>query len=78
MKKIILLFCAVAAYSISFGQAIAGADMENWRTTTTGSTTPTSVMAPYGWYGADSVVIALGQSFGSLVGAADSDFHRNL
>jgi hypothetical protein len=78
MKKIILFFCALAAYGGSNGQTIAGGDMESWRSTTSGVTTPTTVQAPNGWYGVDSIIIGLGQSFNTLLGTTDADWRTNL
>ena len=78
MKRIFILFLSLIAGATSFGQTITGGDMETWRTSSSGTTAPVSVQAPTGWYGLDSVIIGLGQSFGVLLGTTASDWHRNL
>ncbi len=78
MKRIFILFLSLTAYATSFGQTITGGDMEAWRYTSAGTTAPVSVEAPTGWYGVDSIIIGLGQSFGALLGTSPSDWRRNL
>ena len=78
MKKLFLLFWAVAAGYASQAQTIPGADMENWRSSTTGIGAPLTVQAPVSWYGADSLIIGLGQMYSGLLMLPDSVFRRNL
>src|ERR1700722_13613470 len=79
MKKVCFLFCALAAASISFAQTVPGGDMETWRTNTAGATTAKTVQAPYGWFGADSLFIGLGEELGgSLLMIPDSAWHAQL
>lgn len=78
MKQLLLVFCVLASGYASTAQTIAGGDMESWRSSTAGPSTPVNVQAPNGWYGVDSIIIGLGQSFGTFLGTTDSDWHRNL
>ncbi len=78
MKKIYFLFAALIISATSFAQAIPGADMETWRSSTSGTTSPVGIQAPYAWYGIDSLIIFDGQFFGSAFGFGPSDFHRQL
>jgi hypothetical protein len=79
MKKLLLLLVAAACAYSSFAQTISGADMETWRTSSSGAGHPRSVTAPKGWYGDDSVIIGLGQTFGNLILMTnDSAWQRNL
>ncbi len=79
MNKIFLLFCALAASFLSSAQTIPGGDMETWRSNSSGPDSPVTVQAPAGWYGDDSIIISLGQSFGhTFLGTTDQDWRRNL
>ena len=72
MKKLYSFFLAIALPVIAFAQ-IPTNDMESWRTTSAGFSTPTTIEAPYKWYGSDSTIISLGQTFGGLPGVGDDD-----
>ena len=58
-------------------QSVPGAGMETWRTGTSGSTSPKAIAAPAGWLGFDSLIIALGEGFGSFIGAG-TNFHQQV
>ncbi len=68
MKKIYVLLLSLIAGSCAFAQVVPNPGMETWRTGTSGSTTAVNIQAPTQWYGLDSVVIALLQEFGPLIG----------
>lgn len=77
MKKIIA-FAALLLGSYSLeAQTFPNAGMETWRTRTSGTSPSITVKAPNSWYGFDSLIIALGQSFGSLIGAG-SDWNAQV
>jgi type IX secretion system substrate protein len=63
MKKIYFLLFALISCMASFAQTVTNAGMESWRTNTSGSAPTETIQAPTGWFGADSLIIALGQSF---------------
>ncbi len=63
MKKFNLLFCALTAAVASMAQTIPGGDMETWRDNTSGSIEAVPVHAPQSWYGLDSLLISVGESF---------------
>ena len=75
MNKIFLFISAIAITFTSTAQTIPGGDMETWRTGSAGTIT---VTAPSNWYGDDSIIIGLGQTYGSLLGAMPSSWERNL
>ncbi len=77
MKKLYSLFLAIALPVIAFAQ-IPTNDMESWRSNSAGLGAPTTVEAPYKWYGSDSTIISLGQTLGSLAGADDTDWRRQI
>ncbi|MCD6012340.1 MAG: hemolysin-type calcium-binding region [Flavipsychrobacter sp.] len=77
MKKFYLFILSMACSASLFAQ-IPTHDMESWRTTSSGASTPTSVEAPYKWYCSDSTIISLGQFLGSLAGADDTDWRRQV
>ena len=68
MKKVYILLLSLIAGSCAFAQVVPNPGMETWRTGTSGSTTAIDIQAPTQWYGLDSVVIALLQEFGPLIG----------
>jgi Secretion system C-terminal sorting domain len=72
MKKVYVLFCALLACTATNAQSITGGDMESWRTTSAGGISPASVQAPFNWFGGDSLVIGLGQTFGIALGILPS------
>ncbi|MES2702884.1 MAG: T9SS type A sorting domain-containing protein [Bacteroidota bacterium] len=77
MKKLyIFLFLFTSAVS-AMAQTAPNAGMEAWRTGTSGTAPVVSIMAPQQWYGFDTLAIALGQAFGSFIGAG-SDWHAQL
>lgn len=82
MKKLYFSLLAAILPMIAFAQ-IPSNDMESWRTTIAIGTpsighTPVLVESPYQWYGSDSTMIALGQTLGSLAGADDTDWRRQI
>lgn len=77
MKK---LYASLSFFMLSgaaFGQSFDNAGMESWRTGSTGTSPVISIQAPTQWYGFDSMVVALGQSFGAII-SAGSDWHPQL
>jgi hypothetical protein len=77
MKKLYTSFAALMLTGAAFGQTLDNAGMETWRTGSTGTSPIVSIQAPTQWYGFDSMVVALGQSFGAIIGAG-SDWHPQL
>ena len=75
MNKIFLFISAIGIAFTSTAQTIPGGDMETWRTGSAGTIT---VAAPANWYGDDSIIIGLGQTYGTLLGASPSSWERNL
>lgn len=77
MKRLYSLFFAIALPVIAMAQ-IPTHDMESWRSNSSGFGTPTSIEAPHKWFGSDSTIISLGQALGSLAGADDTDWRRQI
>ncbi len=77
MKKIYSTLTALIISGVAIGQSFDNAGMETWRTGSTGTSPTLSIHAPNQWYGLDSMVVALGQSFGAIIGAG-SDWHSQL
>lgn len=77
MKKIFSTLTSLIISGVSIGQTFDNAGMETWRTGSTGTSPVITVQAPTQWYGFDSMVVALGQSFGAIIGAG-SDWHPQL
>jgi hypothetical protein len=77
MKKFYTTLSTLILSAAAFGQTIDNAGMETWRSGTTGTSPVISIQAPTQWYGFDSMVVSLGQSFGILIGAG-SDWHPQL
>jgi Secretion system C-terminal sorting domain len=71
MKKLYLFFALLIAHCNAFAQTIPGGDMETWRTSLAGAASPVSIQAPFAWNGADSLIIAYGQTFGPFIGRPD-------
>lgn len=67
MKQIYVSLLALLSTTAVNAQLVPNGDMETWRNSTSGSTAAIAVHAPSMWYGADSLIIGLGQSFGSLI-----------
>lgn len=78
MKKIYLLISALGIAMSAGAQTIPNAGMEVWRTNTSGASTPKVVRAPADWYGADSLIIAIGEALGSFAGIDDSVWKQQL
>ena len=78
MKKIYLLLSTIVIAATAMGQTLPNASFESWRTYTSGGSTPKVCRAPNGWYGADSLIIADGESFGSLLSIPDSVWKQQL
>ncbi len=62
MKKIYLFICVFMTGMASFAQTVSNAGMETWRTGTSGAVVAKTIQAPAGWFGTDSLVIAMGQA----------------
>lgn len=78
MKKIYILLSVLAlAFSVN-AQTIPTGDMEMWRTNSAGSTNPKIVRAPHNWYGADSLIIGIGQVFGTILSIPDTVWRQQL
>ena len=78
MKKIyFLLSTLVIAFSMQ-AQTIPNAGFETWRTGSAGGYVPKIVKAPAVWYGADSLIIAFGQSLGHYLGINDTVWQTQL
>ena len=77
MKKILLLLLAVIPAINSFAQTVPNAGMETWRSGSSGTGPVISIHAPTEWYGFDSLIIADGEAFASLIGAG-TDWHAQL
>jgi hypothetical protein len=63
MKKIYFLLFAVLSSALSYAQTVTNAGMETWRSGTSGTAPVVPIQAPYGWFGNDSLAIAVGESF---------------
>lgn len=75
MKKIYLILIVVILGNNAFGQTFANAGMEAWRTDSAGGIsgdTTVAIYAPVSWYGFDSTVVSLGETFGHLIGAGNA------
>ncbi len=78
MKKIYILSCALLAGSMSYGQTIPNGGMETWRNSTAGVVSAKPVHAPTNWYGADTLVIGIGQTLGTILGISPSVWKSQL
>lgn len=77
MKKLLLFITALTVGNIANAQ-IANAGLESWRTSSAGSLLPKIVRAPISWYGSDSLIIATGQSIGTLLSIDPSVWQTQL
>lgn len=77
MKRIYASLTALLISGVAFAQTFDNNGMETWRTGSTGASPIIAIQAPTQWYGLDSMVVALGQSFGAIIGAG-SDWHSQL
>lgn len=77
MKKLFTLLALAFISTSSFGQTINNPGMETWRTNTAGTGPVIPIAAPHYWFGFDSLVIAAGEAFGSIIGAGD-DWKRQI
>ncbi len=77
MKKIYLIVCLLIAGTYANAQVFPNAGMETWRNNTSGTSPSFPIHAPTQWYGYDSLIIADGESFGTLIGAG-SNWHTQL
>lgn len=79
MKK---LYIALGVFMLAClgmnAQTIPNGTMESWRVSSAGSTNPKIVRAPNGWYGADSLIIGLGQALGPLFSIPDTVWQQQL
>jgi hypothetical protein len=74
MKKIYLSLCLlISAVSASFGQTIANAGMETWRTIFIFTSPLTPAHAPNQWFGDDSLILGMGP----IIASGDT-FYANL
>ncbi len=79
MKKIYFAICALAFTAAAQAQTIPNAGFEAWRTSSAGSgSTSLAVKAPINWFGADSLIIADGQTLGSIAGIPPSVWQTQL
>jgi hypothetical protein len=77
MKKLYFFAASIlAAFTVS-AQTVPNGGMESWRTGTSGTGPVIPIQAPTTWYGFDSTIIALGESFGPLAGFT-SYWHAQL
>jgi hypothetical protein len=78
MRRIFFLLMMVVLPGILSAQIVNGG-MESWRQSSAGDSMPVIVDVPEAWFGSDSVVIALGQSFGYIaLGTTVEDWHRQI
>lgn len=77
MRKVLLSFCMLLATLGLEAQTFSNAGMESWRTGTSGTGPVVSIAAPTSWYGFDSLVVSLGEVYGSIMGFG-SDWHAQL
>lgn len=78
MKKIYLLLIAVAFAMGTQAQTLPNAGFETWRTNVAGGFVSKVVRAPISWYGADSLIIQIGQSFGHYIGINDTVWQQQV
>ncbi len=78
MKKIYLILAAAAITFSSQAQTIVNSGMETWRINTAGGSTPKPIWSPTGWYGGDSLLIANGEVFGTILSIPDSVWKQQL
>jgi hypothetical protein len=76
MKKICTSLAVLLAAGAS-AQTIDNAGMETWRAGTSGTAPVVTIAAPTQWHGFDSLVVAAGQLFGSIIGAG-SDWKQQI
>jgi hypothetical protein len=77
MKKLYFTIASFLIAGTTFGQTIANAGMESWRTGAAGTAPVVPIQAPNQWFGFDSIVVSYGQLFGSIIGAG-SDWHQQI
>ena len=78
MKKIILLLTTSFIGLAAMAQTLPNAGMETWHTGASGGASPTVIMAPNNWYGADSLIIADGQLYGAILLIPPTAWQRQL
>ncbi len=78
MKKIYLVLCAVIMALGSQAQVLPNAGFESWHINTAGGSTPKAIYVANSWYGADSLIISLGEAFGSILMIDDSVWKPQL
>ena len=78
MKKIYLALSLLVFAFAANAQTIPNGGMETWRVNSAGSTNPKIVRCPINWYGADSLIIGIGQSFGALLGVSDTVWQQQI
>ncbi len=78
MKKIYLALSLLVFAFAANAQTIPNGGMETWRVNSAGSTNPKIVRCPINWYGADSLIIGIGQSFGTLLGISDTVWQQQI
>jgi hypothetical protein len=79
MKKVYLVLSFIAFTIGATAQTISNASFETWRVGSAGVGSFSKVVrAPTTWYGADSLIIQLGQTIGPLLGINDTVWQQQL
>lgn len=78
MKKLYFVLSLFAFALSAQAQTIPNGGMESWRVNSAGSTNPKIVRCPINWYGADSLIIGIGQSFGALLSIPDTVWQQQI
>jgi hypothetical protein len=78
MKKLLLSTLLLFAICSSQAQTLLNAGFEDWRASAAGTTRPLPVQAPLHWFGGDSLIIGIGQAFGSLLRIPDTVWKTQL
>ena len=77
MKKIYLIL-SLLVVTLSAQAQILNAGLETWRTYSSGSSTPKNLKVPTSWYAVDSLIIADGEAFGSILMIPDSVWRQQV
>src|SRR5579872_3552510 len=78
MRKMYRILLLLVLPCVSFAQ-IPNMGMESWRSDYSGDSMPVQIQIPDSWWGSDSLIIALGQTIGSVaLGAHDTDWRRQI
>lgn len=73
-----LLLSACCIGLSAMAQTLPNAGMETWHTGASGGASPIVIMAPDNWYGADSLIIADGQTYGAILSIPATSWQRQL